>query len=275
MCLLVLFRVTGFKMTTRLFIGSLTVSNLGIGIGIMPIVLSKLLPGWKYGGDIGCTIHLIYLTILNLTSFSFVLALSVDRYLAISKPLHYQTIMTFKRGCIATGVIWLVNTMFVPFLSLVVFEASFEYSPHISLCMPTYNGRHITLFFLVALAITTVIVLIGHYKAIKITQKHLRYQHEVGQVTLGNVDVSGLRKNTKAFKTCLIISGTFIVCWMPTSAVYTFIAYNNIQTPDFFGLFKYIIAVFFVINFSINWLNVFIYGWRNKEFRKVAKNICD
>jgi len=101
--------------TLKTLLLSLAVSDVGIGLLVIPFYIS-LLVGWLQH-DSSCSnneaFHII-LYLFSVASFSGVVAVSVDRFLAIHLHLRYQEVVTRKRVVTVVISIWLLSM----FLSL-------------------------------------------------------------------------------------------------------------------------------------------------------------
>ena len=100
---------------------SLAVSDVSVGLLVQPFYTSLLIKLLK-GNNLGCnTYKAFYFTayFFPLASFCGVLAVGVDRFLAIHLHLRYQELVTHKRVVAVVMSIWLFS-VFVSFLLLLV-----------------------------------------------------------------------------------------------------------------------------------------------------------
>lgn len=76
---------------------SLAVADLLCGLLIVPLSVYPTLTGkWEYG-DFGCRlVGYLEVTLWSVTVYTF-MWISVDRYLAVRKPLRYETVQTKTR----------------------------------------------------------------------------------------------------------------------------------------------------------------------------------
>ena len=91
---------------------SLAVSDLGVGLLVQPLFIA-----WMAGGGIstGTAFKIIAPFFVN-ASFLFVVAISVDRFLAIHLHLRYQELVTHKRVVAVVNSIWVFSAFF-PFMN--------------------------------------------------------------------------------------------------------------------------------------------------------------
>jgi len=108
-------KASSLTKTLKTLLLSLAVSDLGVGLLGQPVytsILVKLLQ--KQNPD--CDTHLVFVVILNVflfASFFGVLAISVDRFLAIHFHLRYQELVTHKRVVVVVISIWQLS-VFLP-----------------------------------------------------------------------------------------------------------------------------------------------------------------
>ena len=103
--------------TLKTLLLSLAVSDVGVGLLGQPFYCSLLIK-WSLQSYPDCTVYKAFYIIAYLfsaASFSGVLAVSVDRFLAIHLHLRYQELVTHKRVVAAVISIWML-CLFLPFL---------------------------------------------------------------------------------------------------------------------------------------------------------------
>ena len=97
--------------TLKTLLLSLAVSDVGVGLLVQPFYIS-LLVKWIQENDPGCNTYMAFDIIVRLfstASFCGVVALSVDRFLAIHLHLRYQELVTHKRVVAVVISIWVLS----------------------------------------------------------------------------------------------------------------------------------------------------------------------
>lgn len=110
-CLVVLavFLDSKLRTVTNLFIVSLAMADLSVGLAVLPFSASlEVLDLWVFG-DVWCSIWLAVDVWMCTASILNLCAISLDRYLAVTRPVSYPSIMTPFRAKILLAVVWLLS----------------------------------------------------------------------------------------------------------------------------------------------------------------------
>ncbi|XP_014681071.1 PREDICTED: probable G-protein coupled receptor No9 [Priapulus caudatus] len=96
------------RTTTNLFICSLAVADLLVGIAVLPYSLTlEVLDEWLFD-EVWCSLWLAIDVLLCTASILHLCAISLDRYIAIAYPMHYPRLMVPARGKALIVVVWVV-----------------------------------------------------------------------------------------------------------------------------------------------------------------------
>ena len=112
-------RTSSLPKTLRTLLLSLAVSDVGVGLLGQPFYVS-LVVEWLHQNNPACITNIVFIFIVNafsLASFFGVVAISVDRFLAIHLHLRYQELVTHKRVVAVVISIWVLSG----FLPMAVF----------------------------------------------------------------------------------------------------------------------------------------------------------
>jgi len=220
---------------------SLAVSDLGVGLLAQPLFIAWMVnPTYSTGTALN-----IIAPLLSNASFFTVVAISVDRFLAIYLHLRYQELVTHKRVVTAVILIWILRVSF----PLIWILSSKEI---VNIVINIILG--------LCLMITAAI-----YCSIYFTVKHHRNQIQVQHVQVAqNVQnsESAARQRTSAVSTFYVFL-VFLVCYLPEYCVgiagLIFVRPSTALT----GLWAYSVTLAF-LNSS---LNPVIYCWKMQHIR--------
>ncbi|XP_022258266.1 octopamine receptor 1-like [Limulus polyphemus] len=104
--ILSVFTSAKLRTVTNFFIVSLAVSDLLVGLAVLPYSMTlEVLDVWVFGST-WCHIWLAVDVWLCTSSILNLCAISVDRYLAITRPVHYRSIMSSRRAKLVIAAVW-------------------------------------------------------------------------------------------------------------------------------------------------------------------------
>ncbi|XP_072035617.1 5-hydroxytryptamine receptor 1A-alpha-like [Amphiura filiformis] len=102
-------RIRTLNSVTDYFICSLACADLFVSVFIMPFAIAtEILRGVWLFGDIFCSIWSSFDILCCTASIMNLCAISIDRYIAIIKPLTYKEIVTPRKGLIAIAIVWII-----------------------------------------------------------------------------------------------------------------------------------------------------------------------
>jgi len=240
-------KTSSLPATLKTLLLSLAVSDLGVGLLVQPLYTSLLVHWLQHNSScsLNVTLHNI-LCLFSVASFSGVVAVSVDRFLAIHLHLRYQEHVTHKRVVTLVFSIWLLS-LFISFTPLWI--PPFIFNP-----------------LIVILAVAGLVFIAMVYSRIYLAvRRHNRQIHTL-QVQ------HGTRRGEKAHFAILVKSafGTFyvylvlLVCYLPHLVVMAAIEIQGTST----ALKKaFLLSMTPVFLNSI--LNPVIYCWKMRHIRHV------
>uniref|UniRef100_A0A8C5EUY2 G-protein coupled receptors family 1 profile domain-containing protein n=1 Tax=Gouania willdenowi TaxID=441366 RepID=A0A8C5EUY2_GOUWI len=111
--LLVIISISHFRKLhtpTNFLLLSLAVSDFSVGFVWVFLIL--LIDGcWFLGADL-CVFNTVFCYVATSASIGTVVLISVDRYVAVCDPMHYQTKVTKNRAKICIVLCWVGSTVF-------------------------------------------------------------------------------------------------------------------------------------------------------------------
>ena len=247
---------------------SLAIADVMCGLVAMPSYLTKK---HVFGGkkeQVVCDISRFSYFVTEYASVLSLTVISVDRALAIIRPLKYKTTVTSLRMKLVLGFAWCwaVLTSALPFFWKTGDNDSCYFRPTDEWSIAVIMGN-VLVPFLVILACQFSIYVIAIKHAIIIKR-----QRNVGLLNSRRGSTPRTEAwaiERKATVSLSIVIGLFILCWGPSS-LYYFLQKVN---PDYFegtfgdqeGTFN---AVVKLLTFANSCFNPLVYSWMNKDFRK-------
>ena len=238
--------------TLKTLLLSLAVSDVGVGLSVQPFYVSLLII-WAQETDPGCATYKAFFLVSRLFSFASlfgVVAVSIDRFLAIHLHLRYQELVTHKRVVAVVISIWVLSV----FLSLMTLWVSFDIRNLIS-----------AILGVVGLFVTTV-VYIRIYLAVR------RHKNQIQVLQLQQVAQTGEMAHfsslIKSAVSVFYVYLVYLVCYLPFMI--------SVKGPQ---IFSQSVAVKTFLLFSLTLvflnssLNPVIYCWKMSHIRHAVMHI--
>ncbi|XP_008175428.3 olfactory receptor 10A4-like [Chrysemys picta bellii] len=230
---------------------------------VVPQLLAHLLVEQKTISIAGCAAQMYVFTILGLTECCLLAAMAYDRYIAICKPLHYRTIMSFRACAQLAAASWTIG------ISVEVAQTTWIFS------LPFCGSNRIHHFFcdippvlkmactdtskneIVVLAVSVLFIMSPFLLII------LSYIYIISTI----LKLPSAEGRRKAFSTCS--SHLMVVTLFYGTALFTYLRPKSISTPES----DQMISLMYTVVTPM--LNPIIYTLRNKEvkgaFRKTIE----
>lgn len=201
---------------TKHLILSLSVAGVLIGGFVMPYSMVRSIETCWYFGQIFCEIHTTVDIVLCNTTMWHLTFISVDRYLAIFYPLHYQNLMTNKTAATMISSSWGLALVFGFVIVIsdpqVKIKGSF-YKYCVGGCF-SLHAREIGVEYSIIFYIIPVCIIITVYSRIfLVAKRHAKIIHSYNKCPKPSALLRA--KDLKGTKTFAIIVGTFLFCWTP------------------------------------------------------------
>lgn len=230
------------RTVTHYFIVNLAVADLLLSSTVLPFsTVFEMLGRWIFGRPF-CDVWAAMDVLCCTASIMSLCVISVDRYIGVSYPLQYPSIVTERRALLALVVLWALSIT----ISIGPLFGWKEPAPEDeSICQITEEPGYAIFSALGSFYLPLVVILSMYCRVYVVARRETRVlisgqktevsKHSTEAVTLrihrGNTMVSedeALRNRTnfalrllrfsrekKAAKTLCIVVGCFILCWLP------------------------------------------------------------
>ncbi|XP_071773403.2 histamine receptor H2a [Centroberyx gerrardi] len=276
---------------TNCFIVSLAVTDLLLGILVLPFsALNLLSDDWPLGPTF-CNLYICMDVMLCTASILTLLAISVDRYLAVTMPLRYASLVLPWRVAVVMVCVWTVS-LALSFLPIQMGWNTADGSVQNHgpgdpdrVCRFELNRSYVVTdslltFFLplVAMCWTYLHILrIARAQAKRIitarpacttTSYNCRNNPPTSTTVVPTVTAVALREH-KATVTLAAVIGAFVVCWLPYFILFTVMGLKLESDPG---------PAYFVVlwlGYANSALNPVLYAALNRDFRSAyARLLC-
>ena len=218
---------------------SLAVSYLGVGLLVQPLYIALMINP-TYSTAIG--FHVTGLLFVN-ASFLSVVAISVDRFLAIHLHLRYQELVTHKRVLAVVISIWILSLLYLLFFWLIsAYIANVLFTIIVGLCF----------------ICTTIVYGLIYFTVRRHTNQIQALQAQVAQ----NGEITNFATQTKSAISTFYVYLVFLFCCLPQYCVAVASLFIT-QSITLNGLLCYFTTLV-LVNSS---LNPVIYCWKMRHIR--------
>ena len=227
----------------------LALSDFGVGLIVQPLYVTLLIfeiATKKYLSAVWTTYRITQAVFVSITVLT-IIAVSVDRFLALHLHLRYMSVVTVKRTLIVLFLIWIASvpyglTVLIPHL-------------HLSLCIAVVSSS-LVVTFLVYLMI------------FRIARRHQNQTQDQAQ-THGE-ETQNRKRQRKSAISMFMMFLLLCVCYAPYLSIR--IAVNLTQWP--FSVVRLAISWSGVLVYINSSLNPLVYCWRMRDLRSAMKNFA-
>ena len=222
---------------------SLAVSDLGVGLLAQPLHIAQMVSPTDFTVITFYVIQMIF----SVASFFTVVAISVDRFLAVHLHLRYQELVTHKRVVVVVISIWTLSVLYSSLMCYAYIylnsEPVYVVSVIYGFCFIVTGIIHCRMYFTVR----------HHANEIQVLQM------QVAQ----NSQIESAARKRKSAISMFYVYLVFLVCYLPKYCVIVAHLVPPPRTSLKNGLWEYSLSLVF-LNSS---LNPVIYGWKMRHIR--------
>lgn len=257
------------------FVVSLAITDLLLGLSVLPFSASVELRGgkWLLGREL-CNLYISLDVMLCTSSILTLMAISVDRYLAISAPLSYPRRVTAVRVTLATVAIWTCS-LAVAFLPIHMGWNTADYQvQHLDwaigdedkegqYCQFEWNNNYVIVYaagtFYLPLLLMT-----GMYLCIfRVAREQVRRIRAATPSFARTASTAAISQEHKATITLAAVLGAFVFCWLPYFTYFTFMGMKGKTIQP-----NTLHSVVLWLGYFNSTLNPILYPAFNKDFHR-------
>ncbi|CAB1318628.1 unnamed protein product [Coregonus sp. 'balchen'] len=267
---------------TNYFVVSLAVADIAVGLLAIPFAITISM-GFCANFH-GCLFIACFVLVLTQSSIFSLLAIAVDRYIAIKSPLRYNSLVTAGRAKGIIAVCWVlsVGIGLTPMLGWnrgVNATNSSSCPEGMTECL--FEGV-VTLDYMVyfnffGCVLVPLLVMLAIYAHIFMATRgqlrridlKLAHMHAPGTSSSSTSSRSTLQKEVHAAKSLAIIMGLFALCWLPLHIINCF----NLFCQDCGRPHIWVMNIAIILSHANSVVNPLIYAYRLREFRHTFRRI--
>ncbi|EDO33200.1 predicted protein [Nematostella vectensis] len=280
-------RFRPLRTPTNLVLWSLATTDLGMVVIMVVHAVTDLSGEWIFG-LVWCHVFATLGLLLSFISILHLCFLSVDRFMAIQRPLRYRQLVTRKRVCALLAILWIFPSVManLPW-------SDYQFRSEVYGCQaPTHTTDKKALFkpFIFILITTFVVfpfgimlflharvfrVALTHARSLSAVERSIRRNEKSDRESTSSTrkkdqEIHSLRREIKSAKTFALVIGVFLCCYIP---FFTAGTYRKFAGPS---------AVSDVVMFITTWVafanscsNPLVYSLRYTPLKKAFKKLCN
>ncbi|KAM6934105.1 trace amine-associated receptor 8a-like [Xenentodon cancila] len=217
--LLVIISISHFRQLhtpTNLLLLSLAVSDLLVGLLLMPVEIIYIVFCW-FLGDVMCTLYYIVDYVITSASVANMVLISLDRYIAICDPLRYQSKVTASTAQICVCLCWIGSVVYRLLLLYDHLEKPGMSNSCYGECVVVINriAGVTDMVFTFIIPITIITVLYFRIFVVALSQARMLRSHAGAAIGQCSGPVTVRKSEMKAASTLGIVVVAFLICFCP------------------------------------------------------------
>ncbi|KAL8591645.1 hypothetical protein ACOMHN_030531 [Nucella lapillus] len=259
------------KNNSNFFIVSLAIADLLMALGVMTFAIANDIQGrWMFGAAF-CRIWISADVMCSTASILNLCVISLDRYVHIKDPLHYELWMTTRKTAAFIGSVWGMSVL----ISFLPIHLGWHQAPttahsdhHTQLCVFDLNPVYAIVSSTISFYIPCVVMVSIYARLYMYARRHVLTIRRTQ--TAGDRFQEGAKSRVsdhKAAVTLGIIMGVFLLCWMPFFVINPILALCSTCVPQL------VYQILTWCGYVNSCLNPVIYSIFNTEFRDAFRTI--
>jgi hypothetical protein len=244
------------------FMMNLAITDLGAGLVLLTTSIPLSIRGMWPVSALSRDVHGFFAQLFVAVSIATLSAVSFDRYLSISHPLQYLSLMTTRRCILINAFCWALNilTLLAPFFGF----GEFMFNPQTYVSHLNFPNSLSIVIYSYSLQIVPgmLVICVSYGQIFKITKRHIQ---DINTISKQVNQLSHHPKRSKAIKTMAVIVIMFFICWIPYCVQQVILALlsekNKKSTPQALDFILTWLAI------SNSFMNSIIYCVTYRDYR--------
>ncbi|XP_071506378.1 apelin receptor B-like [Diadema antillarum] len=255
--------------STDVLIGALAIADLITSIFVFPIPWASRVPGTVLGHAYCKLLYPSFILWLCITASTYILmAICIERYLAVVHPLLFNRIISKRRVSLVVVLIWVFTFAQVSFTLFI-----FDYDYNINYCgnlIKTEAGKITQAYyaFIIRLVIPVATMLITQLLIARSLRQQSKQFRQMTSESKG--ETFHMLARNRIIKMMLIVVLVYIVAWTPNQIAY--LCFNLGYISSSYGGSP-LHQLLTLLGFYNSCANPIIYTWQNPKFRTAIKGL--
>ncbi|XP_017561666.1 galanin receptor type 1b [Pygocentrus nattereri] len=252
------------RSTTNIFILNLSIADLSFLLFCVPFQATIYsLPEWIFGAFLCKSVH-YFVTVTMLVSIFTLVAMSVDRYVAVVLSKKSPCIRNRRNALLGIWLIWLLSLIFAVPVAQHQVVTDHPDAPNSSFCWEIWSERVARQTYKVT------ILVIGYLLPLLLITccyaKVLYHLHK----KIKNMSKKSERSKRKTAQTVLLVVAAFLLCWMPHHIIAMWVEFGDFPLNDASFAFR---IVSHCLAYSNSCVNPILYAFLSENFRKACRQV--
>ncbi|XP_010894460.1 galanin receptor type 1b [Esox lucius] len=253
------------RSTTNIFILNLSIADLSFLLFCVPFQATIYsLPEWIFGAFLCKFVH-YFVTVCMLVSIFTLVAMSVDRYVAVVHSKKSPCIRNRRNALLGVCVIWSLSFIFaVPVAQHQTLVTDHPEAPNSSFCWEAWYASASKHTYKVT------ILVIGYVLPLTLIiccyTKVLFHLHK----KIKNMSKKSQRSKRKTAQTVLLVVAAFLICWMPHHIIAMWVEFGVFPLNDASFAFR---IVSHCLAYGNSCVNPILYAFLSENFRKACRQV--
>ncbi|KAM7424810.1 hypothetical protein PAMA_000935 [Pampus argenteus] len=248
---------------TNIFILNLSVADLGFLLLCVPLHATVYsLEEWVFGAFL-CKAGHYFLTVSMLVSVFTLVAMSVDRYIAVVRSKNAPSVRSHRSALAGVCVIWTLSLVCsVPVAQHQVLTNHYT-APNSTFCWEKWSGAS-------KRAYKVIIVLLGYLLPLLLISccyaKVLIHLHK----KMKNMSKKSESSKRKTAQTVLLVVSAFTICWMPHHIITMWVEFGTFPLTHASFAFR---IISHCLSYGNSCINPVLYAFLSENFRKACHQV--
>uniref|UniRef100_A0AAY5EXH0 Galanin receptor type 1 n=1 Tax=Electrophorus electricus TaxID=8005 RepID=A0AAY5EXH0_ELEEL len=250
------------RSTTNIFILNLSIADLSFLLFCVPFQATIYsLPEWIFGAFLCKFVH-YFLMVSMLVSIFTLVAMSVDRYIAVVLSKKSPCIRNRRNALLGVCIIWMLSFIFAVPVAQHQILTNHPHAPNSSFCWEIWTERVARHTYKVT------ILIIGYLlPLVLITCSYAKVLYHLHK-KIKNISKKSEHSKRKTAQTVLLVVAAFLFCWMPHHIIAMWVEFGVFPLSDASFAFR---ITSHCLAYGNSCVNPILYAFLSENFRKACR----
>ncbi|XP_059368137.1 galanin receptor type 1-like [Carassius carassius] len=252
------------RSTTNIFILNLSIADLSFLLFCVPFHATIYsLPEWIFGAFLCKSVHYFHMVSMLVSIFTLV-AMSVDRYIAVVLSKKSPSIRNRRNALIAVGVIWMLSFIFAVPVAQHQILTDHPNAPNSTFCWEIWTERvakhtYKVTILVIGYLLPLVLITCCYAKVLYHLHKKMKIMSKKSE-----------RSKRKTAQTVLLVVTVFLICWMPHHIIAMWVEFGHFPLNHATFAFR---IISHCLTYGNSCVNPILYAFLSENFRKACKQV--